>query len=222
MKETSKPFESKRWQYVNMLVVIAFLAIAALTGAVTKGWDNDTLYVPNFTRYVDIPPGYASLGPTGPDEVTVGTVFRALSFDATGETVFFNWEVPDDWVLGTSVYLRTYFTNFAGDAIAAGETVIFDISYRIKAGGAVYDAGSVSTGTVTYTQAGAGTDKETHNNEIELVHNDADNPIVKDYIVGVVFNRDTALAGGGNDTYSGDLIILRWEIKYTANTVKLH
>jgi hypothetical protein len=53
-------------------------------------------------------------------------------------------------------------------------------------------------------------------------HGDADNPIEYDYVVGIKFNRDTALAGGGNDTYSGDVIVLRWEIRYSANMVKLH
>jgi hypothetical protein len=164
------------------------------------------------------------LGPTAPTPATIGTVFRVLGFDATAETTFLQWEVPDDWVEDTDVTLKIYWTNEAGDAVANTETVIFDISYSIipTNTGTAYDANGASTGTVTYTQSGAGVDKESHVSTITIAHGDASNPIEYDYVMSIVFNRDTALAGGGNDTYSGDVNIFRWEIAYSANTTSTH
>jgi hypothetical protein len=171
-----------------------------------------------YFRYIDIEPGSAVLGPTAPSAIDLGT-YRGLEFDADAERVNLTFEVPDDWVNDTDMVLKIYWTNDPGTAIGAGETVKFDISYRVTdmSSGELYDNGSAATGTVTYTQSGAGTDKQTRVSEITLAHGDANQPLETDYIVGISFDRDVT-----GDTYPQGACVFRWEVKLQSNSIPNH
>lgn len=175
-----------------------------------------TLRVPQFTQYLTIVSGQATVGSTAPTVTTVGT-YRGLSFDADAELVFFEFEVPDDWNGVSDMTLKAYWTNEAGDALADGETVKFDFDYRSRAEGEALDGGSAVSVSGTYTQSGAGTDKELIEGQVTLDYDHADQPLTKGDLIGIKANRDMT-----TDSYAGDITIFKWEIAYTAYTFSLH
>ena len=187
-------------------------------GSTLQAISASSITLANYTQYLTVPAGHAYLGPTAPDTEQCGN-FPCLGFDADAETVNIVREIPDDYVSGTDMKLRIYWTNEATDAIANDETVKWDISYRIRDwDDETYDGSNATTGTITYTEVGTpGTDKDTHISEITLADDDGDNPIVAGQTIGIQFDRDV-----GGDTYSGEGRITMWEIEYTSNGIINH
>lgn len=157
-------------------------------------------------------PSAAVLGPTAPSSEVCGT-YSCLGFDADAESVLVEQELPDGFV-GTTGTFKIYWTNEATDAIANGETVKMDISYRsLDLGtGTTYDSGAAGTGTVTYTEAASpGTDKDTHLSTIAVTG------LAAGDVFGASFDRDVA-----TDTYSGELRVIQWELCFDINMIPNH
>jgi hypothetical protein len=181
---------------------------------------DGVVQVANRTRYIDIEAGAAFVGATAPTATTTGTA-RCLGFDADNEVAHLSWEVPSDWVSGTSAYLKIYWHAESGDAIADTEDVQWMATYRSidHTAHEPIDNGSVTTNTVSYTGSDAGTDKGTFEHEIEIVHNDGDNPITVGEVLYFQFDRDVS---GESNSYSGLALVCRWEIKMTSNGLAEH
>lgn len=175
------------------------------------------LKIEEFTQYISINAGAASVGATAPSTVTIGT-WRGLEFDAAGELAFIEFEVPDDWNGTSDMTLQIYGYAETGDAVANAEIIQFDADYRSVAGGEAYDNGTLVTISPTYTQSGAGTDKAQIELTVVIDYDNANQPLTKNDIVGFVINRDV----GGTDTYTGAFTVVKWEIAYTANNFPLH
>lgn len=157
-------------------------------------------------------PSAAVLGPTAPNSEVCGT-YSCLGFDADAENVLIEQELPDGFV-GTTGTFKIYWTNEAGDAVANGETVKMDISYRsLDMGtGTTYDSGAAGTGTVTYTEAASpGTDKDTHLSTIAVTG------LAAGDVFGASFDRDVT-----TDTYSGELRVIQWELCFDINMIPNH
>ena len=166
-----------------------------------------------YTRTIKIPATAARVGVTAPTPTTIENT-RGLGFDADGELAFIATPIPQDWDGASDLTFKTSFCGTSGDAIADTETVKFDISYNSVAEGEAVDNGTEKTATVTYTQSGAGTDKEMIIVNITIDYDDGDQPITAGDALFIKFNRDVT-----TDTYSGAAIVQAWALQYTSDDV---
>lgn len=157
----------------------------------------------------DISSSSAALGATSPTATTIET-YRGLAFDADGELAFLNLEVPDSWDGASDMTLEVDWFAESGDVLADGETVVFDITFRSLMVGEAFDNGTVATSTGTYTQSGAGTDKEHITTSVTIDYDNANQPLMTGDMLGVKFNRDVTA-----DNYSGDAIVVDWHLEWT-------
>ena len=170
----------------------------------------------DYARHHDVAAGAASLGPSAPGTITEGTT-RCLGFDADGELAYLIFEIPPEWNGTSDMFLNVDWYPEAGDVLANGETVKWDISYYSVADNEPIDNGTVATATATYTQSGGGTDKEAIETQITIPYNTGNQPLTAEDEILIVTNRDES-----TDTYSGDGIVCKWELEYTANKLATH
>jgi hypothetical protein len=189
------------------------LGDANVTNVVTAG----TLTVGEFTQYFTVYASATTVGGTAPTPTTIET-FRGLLFNANAEEAFIEFEVPDDWNGTSDMELKIYGFPTAGDAVADGEVVEFDATYRSIAEGEAYDNGTAVTISPNYTQSGGGTDKALIELEATIAYTGGNQPLTKGDVMGFKINRDVTTS----DTYSGDFNVIKFEIAYTANTFSLH
>lgn len=168
----------------------------------------------NVTKYdVDyvVAAGGVALGPTAPSWASNGSC-EGLGFDADAEEVHIVFHMPDCWAGGASddLVLSVYWCPEDGQAPADGEVVKWDISYRsIDWGTEDVDNGTLATGTVSYTQSGAGDEGDTFEHLITIDADDANQPIANGDVVIIHFDRDWAVASN----YPHDAIIVNWELE---------
>jgi len=152
-----------------------------------------------------------------PDTEFFGT-YHGFGFDHDDEFFVVQWHVPEDWDGTTDMSMDIHWAPTAGDVIADTETVKFDCTYRLTdhhaAGNEAYDRGTVVSVTNTYTQSGAGTDKQWQLNTLTLDYDHGDQPIVVDYQLGIKCDRDVA-----GDTYSGEVIVPFVSIEYNSTAL---
>ena len=166
--------------------------------------------VGGYQRRFQIEPGSALTGSTAPTAVTIGTA-RGLAFDADAEEAFFIFDVPSDWDGSSDMLLDVDWSPESGAAIGDGLTVIWSTQYRSVAVGDAVDNGTFVTATQTYTQSGAGTDKELIQTAIVLDFDDVNQPIsIGDHLF---FQFDRDMTG---DTYASDGIVMELEVEYTS------
>jgi len=177
---------------------------------------NGVFEFTSYTRHHDILPNAASLGPTAPDTVIQDT-FVGLGFDADAETALITVEVPPEWTGASDMCLNVIWMAESGDAVADTETVKWDVSYRSVAEGENTDNGTVVTATQTHTQSGAGGDKELYKTCITIPYTGGNQPLAANDTLGIQFDRDVS-----GDTYSGEAIVVRWELEYNANKLGTH
>jgi len=177
----------------------------------------NTVKVTDFAQYISINSGQSTVGGTAPTPITIET-WRALQFNANAELAFIEFEIPDDWNGTSDMELKIYGFTEAGDVIGAGEVVEFDAEYRSIAEGEAYDNGTSVTISPTYTQAGAGTDKSFIELEVAIDFDNGNQPLTKGDLVGFKCYRDVTTS----DTYSSDFDVVKWEIKYIANSFPMH
>ncbi len=175
------------------------------TGAIT--------FPAGYSRHIELQVGSAVLGPTAPSPTTVGT-FRGLGFDADNEVANFIFDVPTDWDGVSDMTAHVHWYPTSGDAVANGETVQWDITYRSIAEGEAVDSGSSVTASGTLTGGASETDKELYYTEIILDYDHADQPLTAEDCVGIQFDRDVT-----TDTYSGAGIVTMLHIQYNSITL---
>jgi hypothetical protein len=180
---------------------------------------GEVIYLNPYTRHIDILPSASTLGPTAPTPTTTGNA-RGLGFDADGELAFIEYEVGDDWDGVSDMIFQIIWHPESGDAIADTEQVKWNIAYNSIAQGEAVDNGTEATATTTYTQSGAGTDKEVIETDITIAYTGGNQPLTTGDTVFIKFNRD--VTGEGVNSYSGLAIVERWEIKFNANKRAYH
>jgi hypothetical protein len=164
-----------------------------------------------YTQYVDIPIASASVGASAPSLEEIGTV-AGYGFDADAEELYPKIIIPLDWDGASDLTVSIYWTAESGDAIADGETVKWDVSYRcLDWGTDTADNGTAVDITETYTQSGAGTDKATFVSEITIDYDDTDQPVTAGEYFAMSLTRDVT-----GDTYSGIAIVTNMIITYTS------
>lgn len=187
------------------------------TDGVEKVVLGKPLQVPSYTLHVDIDAGSTILGPTAPSIVTQGTSIY-LGFDADAETIGLTREIPDCWTADADIDLRICWTPESGDAIADGETVIFRCEYRMINWGSETDDNNTSVvASFTYTQSGAGTDRETQLSTITIDYDNVNQPIAIGDTFTAVCNRDVT-----SDTYSGSMLYSRAELVMSCDAIPNH
>ncbi len=174
------------------------------------------IHFPGYTRHVDIDIGAATLGPTAPTAVTVGT-FRGFGFDADNESAFVNFEIPSDWDRASDITVELHWYPTAGDVVANGETVKWDMDYRSIAAGEAMDNGTVVSLTATLTGGASETDKEHYETALTLDFDNVNQPITAGDDLGIQFDRDVS-----GDTYSGAGIVYRIDLSYTSIRLPEH
>ena len=163
-----------------------------------------------YSRHIELQVGSAVVGSTAPSPTTVGT-FRGLGFNADNEVANFIFDVPTDWDGVSDMTAHVHWYPTSGDAVANGETVKWDITYRSIAEGEAVDNGTAVTASGTLTGGASETDKELYYTEIVLDYNHADQPLTAEDCVGIQFDRDVT-----TDTYSGAGIITMLHIQYNS------
>ena len=208
-----------KWVIV-LLVLFPIVLFAQTEGG--AGHANDwnfpgAITVADFYQYITIYASAAGVGGTAPTATTDDT-FRGLLFNADAELAFIEFEVPDDWNGTSDLTLKIYGFPDTGDAVADSEKIEFDAVYRSIAEGEPHDNGTAVTITPNYTQSGGGTDEALIELEGTIDYDNENQTIAKGDVVGFKINRDVS----GDDTYSGDFNVIKFEIKYTANTFTIH
>ncbi len=176
---------------------------------------GDAIVVGAWTRYLDIGAGAAVLGPTAPSwSGTAGNSAYGLAFDANAEIAGLNPEIPDDWNGTSDILLRIYWVAQSTDHPQLNETIIWKAGYR----SIVFGTEDINNGTVvlvaapTYTEdEDPGDDAETHISTITLDYDSGTQPLTSGDLLIMAFYRDV-----DTDTYSGDGIVLNWELEYTS------
>ena len=146
------------------------------------------------------------LGATPP---TQDTTRNGLAFDADAETVDWSVRVPSDWDGASDITLRLHYHGESGDAVADTETIIWATTINSIAAGEAVDAGTEQTPGVTYTQSGAGTDKELIQSDITIDYDSGDQPLASGDLLHITLNRNVS-----GDTYSGGAVLLFAELIY--------
>ncbi len=184
---------------------------------VTESGGNATVTFPDgYTRHHDIGAGAATTGPTAPTLTTIGTMI-GLAFDADAELAGLNVEVPEDWIGTSDMTLTVHWVPEAGAAMTNGQTVIWDARYHSVTVGEAIDAGTLVTASATYTQSGAGTDKEDIATDITIDYDHADQPLTSGDTLTILFDRDMT-----GDSYGSDAVVIMWELEYTATGMPQH
>jgi len=199
--------------------VIAIIIFLLSSNAMAKQWIfGEVIQVPTYQKCHYVSAAALPVGATAPVMQTIGT-FRGAGFDDANDELHVMREVGDDYVANTDVTFKIYWTNEAGTAIANTKKVIWQITYRNEKGSTI-DAGTVTVASTTYTQSGAGVDKEYHHTSITMPYNDVNNPIAVDDTYGISLKRDTATEAG--DTYPADAVAYAIEFCYTSNGIPTH
>lgn len=166
----------------------------------------------SYIRHHDIGASAATVGSTAPTAVTVGT-FRGLGFDADNEVAYWAVEVPPEWDEISDMQINAWWYSTAGDIVANGEVVKWDITYRSIAVGEAVDNGNAVTVSDSLVGGAAETDKELYVTSITINYDDSDQPLTIFDRLGIQFDRDVS---GESSSYSGRAIVIKWELVYTA------
>lgn len=160
-------------------------------------------------------PGSQALGPTAPSwETNDSCVGRGYDADAERSTLSF--EVPSCWNGTSDLTLKIYWCPTSGDAPADTETVKWDAEWRsIDWGTEDVDNGTLATGTVTYTQVGAGDDKDSFEHEITIPYTGGNQPLASGDVISIQFDRDVS-----GDSYSGIGIVHLYEMSVDQTQLK--
>jgi hypothetical protein len=164
-------------------------------------------------RRILVPIRALSLGAVPPSDGWIG-LYDALEFDADAETAHLALRVPDDWDGATAITLSLAWSPEPGTAIADTETVIWLGEWRATPAAGVADAGTTGKTTDTYTQAGAGTDKEVIVSQLDLDPADLDQPIAAGDILSIQISRDMT-----TDTYAADACLLALWVDYDSSAL---
>lgn len=204
-------------------LLVAAVASAApsnhvVGGDLTVGGDaaiGGDISVGEYTRRYSISAEALVLGPTAPDRVDVGT-YSGLGFSSNTPTFRYNYHVANGAWTGTSdINMVIHWTNASGTAVADGETVIWECTYRSRGTGENLTSGDATVATATHTQAGAGTDGENYETTMTLAFSGGDNPIEREDLVGLSCLRDAT-----TDSYgSVNAIIMHLEFHYQSEDI---
>jgi hypothetical protein len=183
------------------------------TGDLTLTAGDISATVASRTRKVRLPVGSWIPGATPPVAATVGT-YRGYSFDADAEILNTSIEVPGDWTGAGDLTLKIPWMPESGAALADTETVKWVLTLRSKADTEVVDAGTAYTNSVTYTQSGAGTDKQQIISSITIDYDNTNQPIAAGDTLGIQLNRDFT-----TDTYASDGTVLDCWLEYPSTVL---
>jgi hypothetical protein len=142
-----------------------------------------------YTRHLQID-AHADAGTPAnqPSTVSVATAACLEFANSASEYAYPTFEIPDDW---------------------DGETVIWDWQYRSVAEGGLITAGTVATGSATFTDGGAGTAQYLIvHTPFTLTYNHANQPLAAQDHVFMVLDRNNA------DTFAGKVCITAFEVIY--------
>ncbi len=201
--------------YASSITSIGQIAIGASGQVLTSGGAGvapsfQNVAAGGYSRHIELQVGSAVVGGTAPSPTTVGT-FRGLGFSADNEVANFIFDVPTDWDGVSDMVAHVHWYPTSGDAVANGETVKWDITYRSIAEGEAVDNGSSVTTSGTLTGGVSETDKELYYTEIIIDYDHADQPLTFEDCVGIQFDRDVA-----GDSYSGAGIVTMLHIEYNS------
>ena len=180
---------------------------------------------PVYTQHIDIQMGSAVVGPTAPTLTTgPGGLTRCLLFDADAEAAHFIVELGGDYLdaATSDIMLNIEWYTESGDVIADKEQVVFQLEYRSidYENQEPVDNGNITTATATYTQSGAGTDKQSDDTMLTMDADDADNPINPNELLQMKFTRNVTAEAG--NSYSGGAVVCNVSFHFPANKLKQH
>lgn len=171
---------------------------------------NGTFEVTPFERHVSLD-FLSGLRQNSPDEIVQGTA-AGLGFNATNETIYIRWHVPEDWVGTSDATLHIHW--FPATTMSDTEDVDWDIEYRSVSTGEDVDNVTATTGAVAYNQSGSGTANEYIYSPITITYNDGNNPLVPHDDVMIKLNRDVT---NEQNSYGANAVIQTIHVAYSSN-----
>lgn len=163
---------------------------------------------PYYERHVQIAAnltGNAANQPTPNDiQSAGGLVFSS----ATDQSVFCQWEIPDDWY-GDDVYIEVDWAPYSA-ATSGTDTVKWDVDYRSIAEGETLTNGTLAQ--VSTTDDADYSQYQTKHARHTLAFDDANQPLTAQDHMYFEVRRDTAVA---ND-FAGTVIVTAFEIIYNS------
>ena len=191
------------------------LCLRANDGTLLARYDSTGLeYTVARERTIQLYPGALLPGATDPTQTTAIGTFTGWAFDNDNESKHFGPViVPADWDGASDMTLDLYWVPESGAAIADTKTVKWDGTWRVKAAGGVVDAATVGSMTTTYTQSGAGTDKELIKTSLAVDYDDTNQPIVASSLLSILLDRDMT-----TDTYASDANLVAAALRYTTTS----
>jgi hypothetical protein len=173
----------------------------------------ETIILSGYTRSIHTTIGAAVKGGTAPDDITVGT-FRGYGFNADAEVAFFHFDIPDDWDEQSDVFIVFHWFSETGDAIAEGEKVIWDATYRSIPDDVAMDNGTAVTVSDTLIGGASEIAKQHYHAIMTLDYDNANQPLGVGDEIGVQFDRN--VTGEAGNAYSGNAILFELEVQYTS------
>lgn len=178
--------------------------------------------VAGYTAHIDIRPDVNRVTAFAPDEIIANNVY-GLGFNAANEVAYFAFEVHHDWDGASDFNLGVIWYPESGDVIQDTEDVVWSIDWRSitsgSTGGDPINQGTVETDTVTYTQSGAGTDMMLIESDITMAYTGGNQEIAAGDWVFIAFSR---AVGSESNSYTGNAVVIDWEISYTSEDMPYH
>jgi hypothetical protein len=159
----------------------------------------------------------AALGPTAPALTTLGTM-RCYTFTVDAESIHISIEYPGEVAAGTDPILELDVYTQSGDALADGEMLQLDVTYRSITNGDAYDSGTAAVSSGTRTGGASETDKGGYRLSVVLDVDDANQPLTGEDHIMMQIDRDVS----GSDTYSGAAYLCHADFTYYTTQLARH
>jgi hypothetical protein len=162
-----------------------------------------------YERHIQIPAVLSGTPANQPSDIDFGSA-GGLQFASTpSQSVFTQWEVPDDWD-GGDIYFEVDWFPDSG-ATSGTDTVEWTIDYRSIAEGETITNGTLKT--LTSTDSGDYAQYRTKHARVTLPYNDANQPLTKQDHIYFKITRNTGVA---ND-FAGTVTVTAYEVIYNSN-----
>ena len=200
-----------------VLLTLVFLLAICIMGAASQFVFGVFPVYPTHVQFSSILAGSTGNPSSAPSYTFVDTSGGYLFTHALKETqrAGLAWAVADTCVVsGEDQSVQVQWSSEDGDALADGETVVFTLCYRTFTGpGDVLDTGTEQCQSGTYTQSGAGLNKEFHQTSITIPWNTGNQVLLGHAGISGIFHYDDT------STYTGDVHVGGWGIGKTVNSL---
>ena len=179
-----------------------------------------SVVVDDFEKHHDMDAGaLASVGVGSPTYSCCGT-YCGPGLDNVNEKLFDSVEIVPEWNGTSNMTLHFHTVPTDGDPFQAGEDVDIDVEWRsVDATTDTGKQGTVASDTGSYTEPGTGDECEINVIAVTIPYTGGNQPLTVADDLGITFIRNTA---SESSSYSGNILIYKLELIYTATGLSTH